>query len=428
MTNIVVTNFASGEVTPEADARKDIDKYTGGCRTLENMIPDLYGNATRRPGTELIVVGNGFACYYPPVVPDPAKTQISTPQQLQDIGSSQAALADDYELINNIDMTGFDWTPIGISFIASPADNFNGTLDGNFFTISNLTMSSPASPNDYALGLFNNTHSCTIENLVLENITIDMANTSIAGLLIANGSHSPVSGRLSTIVTQVRASGTIIKPSGAPDVVLAIGGLVGTSNAGSVGATAGRGIFTRCSSNVAILSDSTNDLNQGGGLLGSGGGALITDCYAEGSINASAGDLDEGGGLVGFSQNIVALLRTIITNCYSALTLSSFDPLNSTIGGFWGKDTDFLGGGIFATFTDNFWDNDVAPTGYNDIGDLGDVANVTKKTTGLMFQEATFTNWDFTADTGVWKIDEGNDYPRHQWNVLSDIKEVCQPL
>jgi len=63
MTNINVVNFNSGEVTPEIDARKDIEKYTGGCRRLENMIPDVYGNATKRPGTTKIAVSNEDGTY-----------------------------------------------------------------------------------------------------------------------------------------------------------------------------------------------------------------------------------------------------------------------------------------------------------------------------------------------------------------------------
>ena len=64
MSNIAVVNFNSGEITPEADARKDTEKYTGGCRKLENMIPDVYGEATRRPGTEFIDT------YVPSVAPE----------------------------------------------------------------------------------------------------------------------------------------------------------------------------------------------------------------------------------------------------------------------------------------------------------------------------------------------------------------------
>lgn len=67
MTNIGVINFNSGEVSPELDARKDIEKYTGGCRTLENMIPDVFGNAAKRPGTEFIALSQAvdiFSNFY----------------------------------------------------------------------------------------------------------------------------------------------------------------------------------------------------------------------------------------------------------------------------------------------------------------------------------------------------------------------------
>ena len=36
------------------DARTDIEKYSSGCRTLQNMIPRIYGNVERRPGTGYI--------------------------------------------------------------------------------------------------------------------------------------------------------------------------------------------------------------------------------------------------------------------------------------------------------------------------------------------------------------------------------------
>jgi len=63
MSNIAIVNFNSGEVTPDIDARKDIEKYTGGCRRLENMIPDVYGTAIKRPGTEYIVTSNEDGTY-----------------------------------------------------------------------------------------------------------------------------------------------------------------------------------------------------------------------------------------------------------------------------------------------------------------------------------------------------------------------------
>lgn len=54
MPNEPLISFNSGELSPLIDARSDIEKYSSGCRTLENMIPRVYGIAERRPGLEYI--------------------------------------------------------------------------------------------------------------------------------------------------------------------------------------------------------------------------------------------------------------------------------------------------------------------------------------------------------------------------------------
>ena len=54
MSRVEVINFNSGELSPQIDSRSETKKYAGGCRILENMIPRIYGPATRRPGTEYI--------------------------------------------------------------------------------------------------------------------------------------------------------------------------------------------------------------------------------------------------------------------------------------------------------------------------------------------------------------------------------------
>lgn len=58
-----IVNFNGGEYSPKIDARADTEKYAGGCRKLENMIPKIYGGAERRPGTELITVSNEDGTY-----------------------------------------------------------------------------------------------------------------------------------------------------------------------------------------------------------------------------------------------------------------------------------------------------------------------------------------------------------------------------
>lgn len=52
--NIPIVSFNGGEASPLIDQRIDTEKYTSMCRHLENMIPEIYGNAERRPGLKFV--------------------------------------------------------------------------------------------------------------------------------------------------------------------------------------------------------------------------------------------------------------------------------------------------------------------------------------------------------------------------------------
>jgi hypothetical protein len=52
--NVSTLSFNNGEVTPMIFARSDIEKYSSSCRIMENMLPTVWGPATRRPGTRFI--------------------------------------------------------------------------------------------------------------------------------------------------------------------------------------------------------------------------------------------------------------------------------------------------------------------------------------------------------------------------------------
>lgn len=54
MTNVQVLSFSAGELSPQVDCRADLEKYHAGCRSLENMVPRIYGSAERRPGTRFV--------------------------------------------------------------------------------------------------------------------------------------------------------------------------------------------------------------------------------------------------------------------------------------------------------------------------------------------------------------------------------------
>ncbi len=56
MANIPIINLNGGLYSPLIDARSDIEKYSSGCRKLDNFLPRIYGVVERRPGTKFIKV------------------------------------------------------------------------------------------------------------------------------------------------------------------------------------------------------------------------------------------------------------------------------------------------------------------------------------------------------------------------------------
>ncbi len=390
MTRIAVVQFTSGEVTPEVDVRPDIESYAGGCRKLENMLADLYGNATKRPGTELIVAGNGAACYYEGPIPDPTKIGISTMEDLAKIGNEGShPLNGDYELLNNIDATGFDFEPIG-----DTSNAFTGSFDGNFLTISNIELALPGVFGGSG-GFFFKLSAATIENLTLKDMAMTNVGDGGAGLLAVQSLGA-------SVVTNVHVSGSI---SGT--FLNLVGGMFSTANPN----------MSICSADVIMTS--ARSTFTASGLSRFFGGNMI-NCYARGSIISTSGGnaLNNTGGLIGVHGG--SGTQTVV-NCYSAMIItgSIFAPI-PFVGGLSGADA----GAVTFNYTSNYWDDDIIPVlDLDDIGNDGDVAGVLKSNTSAMFQEATFVDWDFTD---IWMIDEGNDYPRFIWQTQADIRQICQ--
>ena len=48
----IVTNFQAGELSPRIEGRIDLQKYSAGAQTLQNMLTFPQGGITRRPGTQ----------------------------------------------------------------------------------------------------------------------------------------------------------------------------------------------------------------------------------------------------------------------------------------------------------------------------------------------------------------------------------------
>ena len=253
--------------------------------------------------------------------------EVSSAGELANIGQ---LLYCNFRLTQDIDLSGVaNWTPLGAE---SPCDGgnddacFQGTLDGNDFMISDLTVNITE---DYG-GLFGYTgeHS-EIRSVGLRDLNV-MAGANTGGLVGYNGgsiSNSYTTGAVSstgnTIGGLVGNNAGSISNSYATGAVSStggtIGGLVG-NNAGSISNSYATGAV---SVSLAFV----------GGLVGGNAGS-ISNSYATGMIESSARSAFAGG-LVG--RGLTAPAGSI-SNSYAAGTASSAGSVPGFLGGLAGSD------------------------------------------------------------------------------------------
>ena len=246
-----------------------------------------------------------------------------------------------FELTEDIDLGGKEWTPIGYTVADLIMGGheyfvFSGNFDGNGYIIKNLTIGTETSPySGDVCGLFGAT-SGTIEDVVLENVSInyvggnhssgygfrmggalvgysmgDIVNCTVIGLDMKAGSDgsyvalNSIGGLVGiqdggTTVSHSRVSGKIEESTKKGNV----GGFVGTLAKGSSAKYCGADVSVEVTGNgrgIAV-----------GGFVGIGNGVtidetLIENCYATGNIIGA----EYAGGFVG---NISGLN---ISNCYA---------------------------------------------------------------------------------------------------------------
>lgn len=187
-----------------------------------------------------------------------------------------------YKLANNIDLTGIDWTPIG-----SLDYKFTGILDGNGFTISNLTINETL---NYQ-GLFGY-NTGTIKNLKLQNISVNAASYSgiIAGYNTGNIINCEI-GTSSITGTTYTGGITGYNTGTITDTISHNCNVTGT---GYVGGGIGYNTGTLSNNN---LSSAVNGTSYVGGLVGYTN-KNTDNCNVEGSI-VNTGDYV--GGLIGYT-------------------------------------------------------------------------------------------------------------------------------
>ena len=252
-----------------------------------------------------------------------------------------------FELTEDIDLGGKEWTPIGYTVADLIMGGheycvFSGNFDGKGYTIKNLTIGTETSPySGDVCGLFGAT-SGTIEDVVLENVSInyigekyssaysfrmggalvgysmgDIVNCTVTGLDLKAGSDgsyvalNSIGGLVGiqdggTTVSHSRVSGKIEESTKKGNV----GGFVGTLAKGSSA--------KYCGADVSVEVTGSGRGIAVGGFVGIGNGVtidetLIENCYATGNITGA----EYAGGFVG---NISGLN---ISNCYAKGNVSN---------------------------------------------------------------------------------------------------------
>jgi hypothetical protein len=339
----ITSSFWDVEASGQTTSAGGIGKTTAEMQTVDTFLDagwDLVDETVNGTCDYWQADPGGYPQFYYHAGNGPAMPEgLGTAEQpylirdAQDLGTVWFEPSAHYRLEASIDLSGITW-----SMAVVPC--FGGTLYGNGYAISNLTIQGGS-----YLGLFGQLGSgAIISNLSLEAVDVNGTGHFVGGLAAENHEAS---------ITKCCSTGTV------------------------------------------------NGSDHVGGLVGGNGLGSITNCYSTGTVN---GD-DAVGGLVGDNG------FGSITNCYSTGTVNGDDAIGGLVG--WNSD---------GSITASFWDIEAS-------GQTTSAGGISK-TTGEMQTAATFleAGWDFVGETAngtedIWGIDEGRDYPRLWWQLISEPNE-----
>ena len=220
---------------------------------------------------------------YREIVVSDAQTFVST------LNSASTYNDPTVKIILNDDL---DFTDINLSSLYQERRTFQGVLDGNGYTISNITLSS----NMYYYGIFPYANGATIENLRLSgeiNFELTSSGTPIyAGVLVGYGINVTIRNceLYNTTITTTGDSEETVNHSTDLELQsnITFGGLAGRLTS----ITSGQSQNSRIE-NCVNYYDYNIDVNRDslvtfGGIVGSiGGGSSIVNCLYFGDINVT---------------------------------------------------------------------------------------------------------------------------------------------
>ena len=243
--------------------------------------------------------------------PEITYTNVSTVSDLQGLANQSG----NYKLVNNIDISGSEWTPI---------EGFSGLLEGDNYSIQGLTISG----NQENIGLFS-----TLEGTV-QNLTISSINISGTG---DAGTAGALCGTNEGTISNVTASGIINAP-----YYNRVGGIAGFSSTeninncinevtitayDNVGGIVGRFEPTQ-GSNATVSNNINNGVISGnenvGGIFGSLG--IYSARYSSDTTTFTLNNCENSQIISGTGNNVAGIVGNQTTgsnNNYSTWSISS---------------------------------------------------------------------------------------------------------
>ena len=262
-------------------------------------------------------------------------------------------------LANNIDVSGFQWSPVGNGFGTA----FSGRFDGQGHSISGLIIT--AANSGYA-GLFGGASGATIQNLCVSG-TINVTESNELYI----GGISGCLGNNSTI----RNCCSHVNISGAASYVSA-GGIVGLLNSGTIENCFNTGVVSGTGANMVIaggiygeISSYRNDIGtvknsyntgsvtgSGSSMVGALGGSVdsnivLDNCYYLFGTASAAFGYGSGANTSSFMENTAGTLLDALNGWVATADSTDYytwiadDLINSVNGGYpmfgaaWGTET-----------------------------------------------------------------------------------------
>lgn len=293
-------NSTEGSVTGTYYQNGDVNKGLTGVGGRTDEQSGVVSQKTPIPEPGKAFVGQGT---------QEKPFQIYTAQELEKIQEVTGTGSGEYkdavfELMNDINLEGEDWKPIGTAL-----DPFTGKFDGNGHKISGLAVNGDASDDQGLFGV----NAGIIQNLTVEGSVTGENNVGgIAGTNTSAGiirdciSNAEVTGQDNVGGIVGKNEGSVIRCSTKTDGKAESGS--GEADKGSV---TGKGNNTGgiAGNNEGTIKDSTNnaDVTGGsstGGVAGNNGTAgTVNNGGNNGNVSTSGGDSGSTGALVGKNDN-----------------------------------------------------------------------------------------------------------------------------